>query len=413
MRRGYKDIYRPQQMYDIGNGDMTSCCFDFSSISSQHYEGFFNGLPQLLYKKVKEARFCLDNYLKLNNEQDQTDAQLNDLDQSIYTKKSNYSHYLAKVIWRVLPSAKILVSLTVDSIPLQNDEFSKIVDAIRKNKSLRSVTFRNTLIRDDDFVYFLEKVSPYRFEQIEFTNCQLTSNIYNKVCEFLNSQPPASGAAGNLLNQEWKLRVFKLDENDISPENMDVIDAMMQKKMHPNDTDDQPTITTEEGNQSLTERSRFNRGRGNRNGNDDDDRKVISIREREVKEEYEYEYYEDDEDGTGVRRRRTNTNININIHHHRGQQLTNGKENTKSMYDIERIKMIAATVKPSSPSKNLKDENEKLRRELDELIRKVHAIKYSDDVFLIGEDAEKNLEDIRIAEQHIQAYENKHGEVKI
>lgn len=401
-------------MYDIGNGDMTSCCFDFSSIPSPNYQGFFNGLPQLLYKKVKEVRFCLDNYFKITNTQDHTDAQISELTNSIYKMNSNYCHYLAKVIWKVLPRAKILVSLTVDSIPLRNDEFSKIVDSIQKNKSLRSVTFRNTLIRDEEFTYFLENVSPYRFEKIEFTGCQLTSSVYNKVCEFLNSQPPRSASSGNLLN-EWRLREFKLDENDISPENMEIIDAMMQKKRHPNDTDDQPTITTEEGNQSLAERSRFNKGRNNRNDPDEDNKveRTVTIQKKEIEEEYEYEYYEEDDDGTGSprrRRRRTDT-ININIHHHHPH--SNKINNMKSIDAIAEIRRKAATVKPSSPSKSLREENEKLKKELNELVKRVHAIKYSDDVFLIGEDAEKNLEDIKIAEQYIKAYESKHGVVKI
>ena len=408
-----KEIYRPQQMYDIGNGDMSYCCFDFSSIPSSNYHGFFNGLPQLLYKKVKSVRFCTDNYLKIENESDRTDAQSIELDRSIFKSNSNYSHYLAKVIWRVLPRAKILISLVVDSIPLRNDEFQQIVDAIRKNKSLRSVTFRNTLIRDDDFIYFLGKVSPYRFETIEFSNCQLTSNVYNKVCEFLNSQPPPAGSNGNMANSEWRLRVFNLDENDISSENIDIIDAMMQKKLHGNETDDQPTITTEEGNQF--ERNPFGKrginnpsyqSRGNDGPKDDE------------YEEDGYEEEEDENDGKHGRRRGKHTDINIKVHHLKDQeiQLTSDHVNMKSIDAIEEIKRRAAEVKKTSPHKkgaDLRIENEKLRKELNELIKKVHAIKYSDDVFLIGVDAEKNLEDIRIAEQHIQEYEKVHGPIKI
>lgn len=394
MRRGHTtEIYRPRQMYDIGNGDMVSCTYDFSEIPDSYYEGFFNGLPQLLYKKVKTVRFCNDAILKIEKQHDATDSELKNFKKTIKYCNSNYSHYLAKIIWRVLPRSKLLNSLTLDRIPLRSDEFRNIADSARKCKSLRSITFSNIDIKDEDFVYFIEKVSPYRLERIEFTNCQLTADIYNTVLEFIK-RPPPQGKGTNMVNSDWKLKVFNLDRNDLAPENLDIIDAMMQKKVHPNDSDDQATLTTGEG-------LPFYRGNQKRKQADFTDRAAdlsISNHDDELFEEEEEEEAELEDES---------------IPEEQQVSLRDPRLNTTSQAKIEEIKRISDSVNPASPSDDPRRLNANLKKELNQLIEKLHAVKYSDDVFLIGDNAEKNLRDIRTAENQIRAYEKEHGEIEV
>ncbi|OHS92985.1 hypothetical protein TRFO_12180 [Tritrichomonas foetus] len=379
-------IYKYKHMYELGNGDMVSCNFDFSALSTDDYQGFFNGLPQLLYKKVKSVRFCNDAYKKLENNHNATDEQLREMEYTIKGSNPNYFKYLAKIIWTVLPRAKLLYSLTIDGIPIHHDDFTKIVDSLRKCKSIRQISIVNTTVNRDDFIYFIDNVSPYRLEKIEFPNCHLTSDVYDTVCEFLNRQPPSSG-------NEWKLKILNLEGNGLTPDNFDVIEAMMQKKAHPNDSDDQTTITTGDEIQPF--------GKANNKDSSSSDDFSDGLKERKADlssdDEEDEDYSDSDKKNTKEFKLGTPTAIN----------------KSRSQIALENIQKAAATVKPASPTNDLRRQNANLKRELQELLQKVNAVKYNDDVFLIGEGSADNLASIREVEEMIRDYEAEHGEIKI
>ena len=365
-------IYKIGQMYKMGHGDMVSCNFDFSEISTDDYQGFFNGLPQLLYKKVKTVRFCVDKYRSAERRGSTNDRELREIEYSIKGSNPNYARYLSKIIWRVLPRSKLLYSLTIDGIPVSHDDFEKIVNSVIRCRSIREISFLNTEVSNDDFISFVSTVSPYRLEKIEFQNCRLSSDVYDAVCEFLNRQPPDPA-------NPWRLRTLNLADNGLTPDNFDVIDAMMQKKVHPNDSDDQTTITTGE------EAHAFRNGRrgSDEDSSDDLDERGLSVSESDSDEQ------------------------------RKKIEAPKGINKSRSQIALERIQQAAATVRPAEPSNDLRQQNINLRRELNELLERVNAVKYNDDVFLIGEGAQTNLNSIREIEELIRNYEAEHGEIKI
>ena len=323
-------ILKPKEMYELCHGDMAHCTYDLSVLSIDDYDGFFNTLPQLVYKKVKSLRFCNDYAAKLESPgYEASDSEVRDYEYSIKNQKPGYSSYIAKIVSQVLPRTKLLTHLEFDRIPFNGESFRAIADAVKRSYRIKSVSFANTRVNDDDFVYFLRTVSPYKLDNISFVNCQISEKVYDTVREFLSRQPAKDD---NKKDGEWRLATLNLDERLITSENV-----------------------TSETNKTQ---------------------------EKSVE---------------------------------RNVRLGNSSEGQKSKAElaVENIMKVAAQVKPASPTNDPRQQNENLKRELNELLTGIQAIKYNDDVYLIGEGALAALNDIRAAEETVKNFEELHGPINL
>ena len=228
-----------EQMHALGNGDMVSCSWDFSKISIDDYNGFFSTLPNILYKKVRHARFCVDYEKSLAHNPSATDEDVRVLDYSIKQKKPRFSWMLAKVIARTLPRSKLLTSLTISGIPMRHSDVQAMFKAIPKCRTLKAIVVEDMPIRNEDFEYLLSVISPYRMTEVSFVNCGLSSEIYQPLVRFLKKEPPTE-------LHDWTFKKLRLDGNDIGAREFSVIDGILRQKTDPQEDDDIPTFTVEQ-----------------------------------------------------------------------------------------------------------------------------------------------------------------------
>lgn len=342
------------EMYNLGaeGSDKDFCTFDFSYISIDDYKGFFNTLPNMIYKKCISLRLCndfeksLERNLHKDTVNSEEDSQLNKrIDQDIKTfeysirfKKPGYSNYLAKIVGKALPRTKLLTSLEFDQIPFSGESFRIVTNAIKKARILRSITFANMTIEDKDFIYFLENISPFRLDRISFINCHITGESYEALKEYVNRKPSVKEQ-----NQGRQFAKLILKGNGIKYNQKT---GEVKRRFSPED----------------------------------------SIKERDIVT-FNVNWIEEDPDEN------------------------NENPNLQNIYVLRNIRNIVDTIKPASPTNDLRRQNESLKRELEELIFAIKAVKYSDDVFFIGENAEAYIKKIRAAEKVIEDYEAKHGEI--
>lgn len=281
-------MFSTEQMHFLGNGDMVKCSWDFSKISVDDYNGFFSTLPNILYKKIRHARFCVDYAKSLANNPNATDADVRVLDYSIKEKKPRFSWMLAKVIARTLPRSKLLTTLTISGIPMRHSDVHSIFEAVGKCRTLKRIIFEDMPIRDADFAYLLSVVSPYKMHEISFVNCGLTSDIYQPLVRFFKKDPPSE-------RHDWVFSTLRLEGNNIGGRDFSVIDGMLRQKTDPLADDEIPTFTIEPRETMTMEPSS---GIGRRHHTGTEEEGYYEEEEEVVFEEEEYiiEQYEDEED---------------------------------------------------------------------------------------------------------------------
>lgn len=327
-----------EEMYNLGaeGSNRKYCSFDFSFLSIDDYQGFFNTLPNMIYKKCESLRFCNDFERSLEERNLRTDS--NEINQdfktyeySIRFKKPGYSNFLAKIIGKALPRTKLLTSLEFDQIPFSGESFRHITDAVKKTRMIKSITFANLKIEDTDFIYFLNNISPYRLDSITFINCHITGSTYDALNEYIHKKP-----SNNDSKYQPKFAKLILKGNGIKYNQKT---GEIYRRFKPDDV----------------------------------------INERDIIE------------------------INMNW-----DDENENDQNSATQMLLE-LRRLAATVKAASPTNDLRRQNENLKKELNELLYVIKAVKYDDDVYFVGEDADACVQKIKKVENVVQDYESKHG----
>ena len=291
-----------EQMHELGNGDMVQCNWDFSKISIDEYNSFFSTLPNILYKKVRHARFCVDFAKSLHNNPDATNEDVQVLQYSIKERKPRFSWMLAKVIIRTLPRAKLLTSLTISGIPMRRRDIHAIFGAVGKCRTLKRIIFEDVHVRTEDFEYLLSVISPYKISELSFLNCGLTSDIYQPLVRFFKKPPPSE-------RHDWVFNTLRLDGNNLGGRDFSVIDGMLRQRTDPLGDDEIPTFTIEpretmtmDGSSGFGKRthSGFPRSHPEEEGYYEEE-EVVVLEE----EEYIIEQYEDEEDVAEAKEKRS------------------------------------------------------------------------------------------------------------
>ena len=291
-----------EQMHELGNGDMVQCNWDFSKISIDEYNSFFSTLPNILYKKVRHARFCVDFAKSLHNNPDATNEDVQVLQYSIKERKPRFSWMLAKVIIRTLPRAKLLTSLIISGIPMRRRDIHAIFGAVGKCRTLKRIIFEDVHVRTEDFEYLLSVISPYKISELSFLNCGLTSDIYQPLVRFFKKPPPSE-------RHDWVFNTLRLDGNNLGGRDFSVIDGMLRQRTDPLGDDEIPTFTIEpretmtmDGSSGFGKRthSGFPRSHPEEEGYYEEE-EVVVLEE----EEYIIEQYEDEEDVAEAKEKRS------------------------------------------------------------------------------------------------------------
>jgi hypothetical protein len=218
--------YNTEEVYALANpGNRESCHWDLSRIQSYEYEPFFGGLPNVIYKKVRNARFSVDLLRMISSRK----VSVSDDDralcrESIAEQVHRYPRRLIKILVKTLPCTKLLVSLQIDGLPLKREQITQLLGVIPQSKTLESVTFTHVPVQSAAVSRFLDAGSPYRLREIAFIDCELPANVATNVIQFIQAAPRESGG------RAWALTHLDLTENDVDGEVQSQIDLLLQER---------------------------------------------------------------------------------------------------------------------------------------------------------------------------------------
>ena len=400
-----------QEMFQLGTegSSVNRAEFDFSAISVDDFSGFFNTLPNLIYKKCRNIRFCNDfgNAIEENPENNVSENDIRQYERSIRITKPGYPIYLAKIISKVLPKSKLLTNLEFDRISLSPQSFKEITNAIKKSR-LKSIKFANLKIQDDDFQYFLSKISPYRLENIVIENCQITDKSSDAIQAFLERKPPA-GASYPL-----RFADFVLTENQINDDpSTEKVQQSTSEKITVESLsieENQPEFisNSQQSSQKITDENSIQEKDVDLPKVERKPKKKTQVNKTVFPQKVQID--QQNESPPFPDSKRSNKSVN--------EQEPKEKKNKKSLNKkpdktLEQIRKATLNVKPASPSMNARVQNQNLKKELNELLRVIDAAQYDEDVFLVGDGAQESVSKIRKTEKMVNQFEATNGEISI
>ena len=272
--------YLQQEMYELGNGNVNSCSFDFSQISIDDYYPFFKGLPNFIYKKVEKVNFNT----KLYHEYDDNDKEMSEEDQnyilnSIKTQKRKYPHYLFKILNSTLPRSTKLSSLVIDGIRIPTSYFDDFVKAASKCRTLRVLKIEDSPLSTEQFLKILKQWSPYHFKVLSFKKDHLNpTDVYKSITNYLKQ--PSTG-------KTWKLEVFSVDDNDFSSSQLSNIKKLINNQINPQNDNSNISSKRNRTSPKVQEEPQSHKKskRSNRFSNDEKESEEQSQLEEEEEEE--------------------------------------------------------------------------------------------------------------------------------
>ena len=462
-----KPLFPPQTMYEIGGGDKHFCTYDFSILPDEQYEKFFNSLPNLLYKKIERVSFNCDFQFQYSNSGKTSVRKENLISDSIANKRPKFIPYLAKIFKFVLPKSKTLKGLEISSMHISRGLLSIMLSAISKSKSLESIVFKNVHFHDDYVIRFLQEISPYQFSEVSFISCGLTSRCFPAIKSFIRQRPKTSIIDRKLTTMNLDGCSLSLSElatirNLISQgRNEDLTDGDGE----PDITIDNNTIVTEDIPQPLPSprrqllllkgskmqsESKSSRSQAKsieslqyqqmmkketnsfkmESGKAEMKERSPSRRMKEPPEDADKSYTDDEEsyeetssEGYSQESPNLQNNVSVGSKQRPAPQISapqplvsssgssdqsesgSEEESYYSDYSGYSVESVESTV--PNDTEEIAKQNERLKKELNGLMKQKHAVMYDDDVFLIGENIDEVVEAINDWKQQVQELENK------
>jgi hypothetical protein len=218
-----KVVYKERHMYEICGGDKSFCNFDLSRIPSTDYEGFFNGITNIIYKKCQHIRFSCDLEERIKEGDPVTKEELADFNNSIKSQRPRSARYLAKILAQILPRSKMLRKLVLKDIEIPSSYFRDFVIACSRCPVLRILELEGVTISYEDSVLIFERLSPFRLEEISLVACGLRDRLYEHVSKFLTQRTPAG--------KVWKLCVLNLADNHFKPHHIGEIPKLLENAL--------------------------------------------------------------------------------------------------------------------------------------------------------------------------------------
>ncbi|EAY18390.1 hypothetical protein TVAG_045920 [Trichomonas vaginalis G3] len=237
--------FTTQGMYQLGGGDVAYCSFDFSILQFNHYEKFFNALPNFLYKKVKKVSFNCDfefNYSKSGHKSERCE---NIIAESIANKKPKFIPYLVKILKIVLPKTKILKSIEFSSMKIPRGMLSVLLKSIAKCPTLEFVRFINVPVTDDHLTSFLPRINPYQYQEVSFVSCGITSRSIPNIKTFIRKRPTTSIV-------DRRLSTLCLDGNYITEDEINSVQKLLQTDQDLTDGNGEPDVTIDNATIATT-----------------------------------------------------------------------------------------------------------------------------------------------------------------
>lgn len=228
-RNSQLDMLPLEDMYAYGDGDALSCIFDFAKIPYDDYRQFFNTLPNVIYKKCADIGFSTAAYSEFERTKRQDLRSI--VKDSILVHKSNFTHYLTKILCKTIPMTKSMHSLSFEGISFSQDDISRLFEVLSKSRMIKNLEFKYVHIDDSNFIDLLSKISLFHFERLHFIGCDITSDSFDAVIEFLKTQPKNKTQRKTLIE-------FDLDENDFTDDEIQQIKNAFEGKAI-----DQPTLS--------------------------------------------------------------------------------------------------------------------------------------------------------------------------
>ena len=204
-------LYRTDEILQLCNGSPRFCEFDFSVLSIDDYTGLFNGLPNIVYKKVDSLKFSIDHKDRMDsNHIDDSDSRLL-YENSILYNRHRYNHYLYKILSNMVPRSKQLRSLSISRIQLPEKYRSDFFQGCSVCATLREIQLEHVSIENEGLKLALQKFSPFKFVKIVFRDCKITDDVYEDIKDYLKVENRA---------KRWLLETFDLAENLFSDDEL-------------------------------------------------------------------------------------------------------------------------------------------------------------------------------------------------
>ena len=226
-----------QKMFSLCRGTERFCDYDLSVISIDDYEGFFNGLPNIIYKKVDSIRFNLDLYHKYDDYRvEMSDEDQSIIDESIYTHKRRFPHYLFKILNLTLPKSRRLKSLEISGFRIPSGYVDEFIKSANKCRTLREIKLNGFSLELKKFQAMLAAWSPFRFFKLGFRNCNIDEEAKNDVLRYLQLTDGT---------KEWKLTELDLNGNNFKKEDLSRFAHILNKcrGIENEDNDDEKSTT--------------------------------------------------------------------------------------------------------------------------------------------------------------------------
>jgi hypothetical protein len=208
------------------NGSFEFCHWDISRIPGYDYEGFFGGLPNVVYKKVQRVRFSIDLWHTINTyKRPVSDSDRWVCSESIATQIHRYPRRLIKILLKTAPLTKQLKSLEIQALPLTRDDIGQLMRVLPSSPTLESLVLSQMQISNASVSEFLSAGAPYRLREIRCSDCQLGPQVATAAVEFIETAPRSSAG------RPWVLKTLDLSNNDIDPAAQAQIDRALSGKM--------------------------------------------------------------------------------------------------------------------------------------------------------------------------------------
>ena len=438
------NIYPTKIVYQIGRGNSQFCDFDFSIIPNDQYEKLFNSFPNFLYKKVEAVSFNCNfeyEYQQLGRKSTKRENLISD---SIANNKPKFIPYLVKILKIVLPKTKSLHSIEFASMKISRSIMPKLLNILATNRQIDTIIFRNVPTSDDHFIRFLGSATPYVLKKVAFNGCGLTSVSFPAIKTFLKQRAPKG-----LTTRQ--LQEFDLSGNSLTTAEFDDIEDLVQangdlqkqseaagqnsaqsspkpgqqkqqQQENGSDSDsyydeedetiDNMTIQTTEvrqdnppQSQSSNKQAPMQRSYSPRkllysSSSSDDD----GPRNDENDKQYSYSLSESDNDQRPPVAQPQKREASLD-----DEPLKSRRSSDEEEEDMQTVSSVESDV--PSDEEEIRDQNERLRKELRYILWKNKGTMYQDDVFVLGNGAKELVEVVTQMKNRINDYQQLNEEI--
>ncbi|KAK8881501.1 hypothetical protein M9Y10_004237 [Tritrichomonas musculus] len=345
----------PEVVRQLGDGTGADYQFDFSKIPAEFYEPILRTLQHFAQKQIQSIGFNCDSMAKAEQMTLVSSSSVASTNKklpviianSIAKNKSHYISNIIELLCYVLPRSTRIKELTLSNMNIRRDYMQKLITALSKSKSLETINLVKIPIGNELMHLMMTTLDPNIIKSIKINYCGITSSSTSDIIQFIQKKQ---------INNLNGIQYFEITKTEIPEEDQILIQNALQQSSQQNNyiNFNIPSPNINSGSpksQTLKNDNNLNSGSQRLS--------PISVLSP------------------------------INSNYASSQKFLKEKKNN----EIAQIKAY-------------ENENAQLRKELAELRSSLNAVKYNDNVFIVGKGAEEFVNYISDIEAKIKNFED-------